>query len=285
MRERRRVHRHVAVLGHAALDHDVRRTVLRHAEEQVERQLAAVVEDRDAAGRIQRGDAPAGDQRDVALVELGDQRGGRLGGRRHRRRERDDERDPAGVAHAALDERVVQQQRTFARCRRALERGAADADHRVALGEGRDDPGEPGRAGDGVELVAALGQPRGGVHVVVGAEGDDEHVGLVDARIGGHAPRLRVDRGDRLAQHAHARLGDVAVREADRVRRRATEHHVELGVAEDERVAAVDQRHVDVVAELLRQRRAQLQAAETGPENDDPGAHGPTITHRLLCRS
>ena len=62
---------------------------------------------------------------------------------------------------------------------------------RVALGERRDDPGEPLGAGDGVELVAALGEAGRGVEVVVGAERDDQHVGLVDAGVGGHAPRLR----------------------------------------------------------------------------------------------
>ena len=112
-------------------------------------------------------------------------------------------------------------------------------------------------AGDGVELVAALGEPRRRVEVVVGAERDDEDVGLVEAGVGRHAPRLRVDRGDRLLQEAHAGLRDVAVREADRVGRRPPEHHVELRVAEDERVALVDQRHVDVVAERLRQRSSR----------------------------
>ena len=66
--------------------------------------------------------------------------------------------------------------------------------------------------GDRVELVAGLGQAGRGVEVVVGAEGDDEEVGLVGAGVGGHAPGLGIDRGDRLPQHPHARLGDLARR-------------------------------------------------------------------------
>jgi hypothetical protein len=46
---------------------------LRHAEEQVERQLAAVIEDRDAAPLIERADTATGDQCDVSLGELLDQ--------------------------------------------------------------------------------------------------------------------------------------------------------------------------------------------------------------------
>ena len=85
--------------------------------------------------------------------------------------------------------------------------------------------------------------------------------------------RLRVDRGDRLPQHAHARLRDVAVGQAHGVGRRAAEHHVELREAEHEAVVLVDQRHVDVVAERLRQRRAELEAAEAGPEHEHSLAH------------
>ena len=72
-----------------------------HAEEEVEGQLAAVVEHGDAARRVERGDAAAGDERDAALGERGDQRRRGLRRRRHRRPERDHERDLAGVADAA----------------------------------------------------------------------------------------------------------------------------------------------------------------------------------------
>ena len=129
------------------------------------------------------------------------------------------------ISHASrtprADEVVVQQQRALARRRRALERRAADADDRVAAARssGRTSR-QPLGAGDRVELVAALGEPRRRVEVVVGAERDDQHVGLVDAGVGRHPPRLGVDRGDRLLQEAHAGLRDVAVRQPDGVGRR-----------------------------------------------------------------
>ena len=69
--------------------------------------------------------------------------------------------------------------------------------------------------------------------------------------IGGYPPPLGIDRGDRLLQEAHAGLGDVAVREADGLRCRPAEHHVELRVPEDERVVLVDQGDVDLVAQCL----------------------------------
>ena len=56
--------------------------------------------------------------------------------------------------------------------------------------------------------------------------------------------------------------------------------HVELGVPEDERVALVDHRDVDLVAELLRQGRRELEAAESRSENDDPRLHRAIIVSR-----
>ena len=136
-------------------------------------------------------------------------------------RQRDRERDLAGVAHAALGQRVVQQQGALARRRRALERRAADADR--PRGPRRTSAGSPPAAPPRPRSRTRCRPRRAGrgVHVVVGAQRDDEHVGLVDARVGGHPLRLGVDRGDRLLEHAHAGLGDVAVLEADRVGRRA----------------------------------------------------------------
>ena len=84
----------------------------------------------------------------------------------------------AGLAQASLDQEVVQHQRGLARGGRALERRRGDTDddppaaervQHVAGGEG---------AGDGVELVAGLDQPRRRRRVEVGAQGDDQHVGL-----------------------------------------------------------------------------------------------------------
>ena len=128
---------------------------------------------------------------------------------------------------------------------------------------------QPLGAGDGVELVARLGEAGRRIEVVVGAERHDEHVGLVDSRVRGHAARFGIDRRDRLLEEAHARLHDVSVREPNGVGRRPPEHDVELRVAEDERVVLVDQRDLELVAEGLGQRRRELEPAEARAEDQD----------------
>jgi hypothetical protein len=151
----------------------------------------------------------------------------------------------------------------------------------VALRERGQHLADPLGAGDGVELVATLGEPGRCVEVVVGAERHDEHVGLVNLAVRGDAPRFRIERGDRLLHEAHARLCDVAVGEPNRFRRRAAEHHVQLCVAEDERVALVDQRHVDVVAKRLGQAARELEAAEPRSEDDHTARH---LSDRMRLR-
>ena len=106
----------------------------------------------------------------------------------------------------------------------------------------------------------------------------------MDSRVRGHPPRLGIDRGDRLLQEPHAGLRDVAVGQPHRVGRRAPEHHVELREPEDERVALVDQRHLDLVAERLREHGAQLQPAEPRPENEYARAHRATISALARAR-
>ena len=67
-------------------------------------------------------------------------------------------------------------------------------------------------------------------------------------------------------------LTDVAVGVLHRLARRAPEHHVELGEAEDEAVGPVDEHDLDVVAELLGQPRRQLQPTE--PRAQHQYSHG-----------
>jgi hypothetical protein len=87
----------------------------------------------------------------------------------------------------------------------------------------------------------------------VPAECRDEDVRLVDTAIGGHAPGLGIVRGDSLAAgSAPPRLRDLPVGKADGVSSAPAEEDIELRVAEEERLALVDQRHLDVVAERLR---------------------------------
>lgn len=196
-----------------------------------------------------------------------------MSGEGHRTRQRQDHRDLTSVADARGRQEVVQHERAFARCRRALVRRTAHADDGVAAGERGQDLAQSVRPRDRVELVGAL-QAGGGREVVVGTQRHHQAIAVVRAGIGRHAPRRRVDGLDGLPQHAHARLHEVAVRQAHRVQHGAAEHHVELRIAEDERIAAVDQRYLNLVAEGLRQDRAQLQSAEAGPQDRDPCEHG-----------
>ena len=166
----------------------------------------------------------------------------------------------------------MQHECAFARRRRTLVRCAAYADERVALRERGQDIAQPVRSGHRIELVD-VGQSRRRRDVVVGAEGHHQVVAIVRAGIGGHATGRRVDGGHRFAQQAHAGLDEVAIRMAHRVERGVAEHHVELGEAEDERVALVDQRHLHLIAQRLRQDRAQLHAGKAGAQDRDPRAH------------
>ena len=164
---------------------------------------------------------------------------------------------------------VVEEQGALARRRRALERRAADPDHGAAPGERREHLAHGRGPRDRVELVDAVGEPGRRGEVVVGPERDDEIVGLVHRIVRRDAPDLGIDRRDRLLDEAHAGPRERAVRHRDGVQRLAPEHDVELREAEDERVALVDQRDVDLVAEGVRQRRGELEPAEAGAEDDD----------------
>src|SRR2546428_374995 len=64
------------------------------------------------------------------------------------------------------------------------------------------------------------------------------------------------------------------VRQSHSVERRAPEHHIELGETEREGIAFVDQGHVNVIAERLREHGAELKPAEARAENEDAFFHG-----------
>ena len=71
--------RDVALFRQSAREHDVGRSVLGHAEEEVEGQLGTVVEHHHVAGLVERRDAPARDELDVPFGECRQERGGRVG--------------------------------------------------------------------------------------------------------------------------------------------------------------------------------------------------------------
>jgi hypothetical protein len=91
----------------------------------------------------------------------------------------------------------------------------------------------------------------------------------VDAGIRRYAARFGIDRDDGLLQKAHAWLLDLAVQETDVVRRLPSEHHVELRVPKDERVALVDQGNVDLCGDGFRQHRCELETSEAGTQDED----------------
>ena len=129
------------------------------------------------------------------------------------------------------------------------------------------------RARKRVELASYGCEAGSRVQVVVGAERDYEDLCLVTALIGRDHPRFRIDGGDGLAQEPHARFLDRGVRESDLVSGHATEHHVELRVAEHEGVAVVDQRHPRMLTERVGQDRRELEAAEARAQNEDARSH------------
>jgi hypothetical protein len=99
----------------------------------------------------------------------------------------------------------------------------------------------------------------------------------VRARGGHHAESVGIDRRDPLAQKGHAWLGEIGVRQAHVLGRGVAEHHVELRVPEDERVARLDERDAGVVAECVGQDRRELEPAESGAENEN-ALHGTSLT-------
>ena len=272
------------VFRHACVDDHGRSPVHRDPQEQVARKARAVVEDRVARVRVQRRHPVAGDELDAALAERSEER---LRGRRRRRdrgAERDDHLDPDVVADAALAQVLVEQDRGLARCRWALERGAADADDRRSRRERGEPAAEGLGAGDRVELVAGLGQTGRGREVVVGPQGHHDDVGFVGVEVGHDAPSLRVDRGDRLLPEPDPRVGDLLVRDADGLRFPLPEQHVELREAEHERVGAIDQGDLDLVAELLREPTREFETAEACTEDEHRGRHGARIGQGFVRR-
>ena len=179
---------------------------------------------------------------------------------------------------------LVQQERRLARRRRALERGSAHADDRRARRECGKHPAYDLGARDRVELVAGFDEARGRVEVVVGPQRDDQDVGLVAVEIRHHLPPGGIDRGDGFLTEPDVRPREVAVEQANGLGRPLAEHHIELRETEHERIGPVDQRDVDLIAELLREPGRQFQPTEAGSEDEDGRRHRPRIvlTHERV---
>jgi hypothetical protein len=248
--------------------------VHRYAEEQVERQAPTIIEDRLARVGVERGDTAIGHEHDVTFGERREDGFGGCRRRRDRRAEWDHDLDRDIVARAARPQELVQQERRLARRRRALERRSTHADDRRARGERRKQVANGLGARHRIELVAAGDESRGRVDVVIGPQRDDQDVGLVPVEIRHHLPPGGIDRGDGFLTEPDVRLREVAVVQPNGIGRLLAEHHVELREAEHERVGPIDQRDVDLIAELLRQPGRQFQPAETGSEDEHRCRHG-----------
>lgn len=142
--------------------------------------------------------------------------------------------------------------------------------------------------------MSAFGQPRRGPDIVLGAEHDDEDVGVVGRPAGHDAPGGGVERRDEFLPEDDPPLGEGAVREVDRLGRGPAEHHVELRVPEDEAVVLVDDRDLGLAAEPLGEARGDLESAESGAYDHDlhgalPSgplpyyARGSSWPGRLIC--
>jgi hypothetical protein len=145
------------------------------------------------------------------------------------------------------------QERPLERGGRALERLPEHGDDDLAAVEGVQRLAHPLGTGERVVLRAALGEARGGVHVVVGAEGHHEEVGVVRAGVGRDPTGGGIDPGNRLLAELDAVLGDVAVGQPNVVGGLPTEHDIELREAEVEGVVTVQQRDADGVRAALGQ--------------------------------
>jgi hypothetical protein len=82
--------------------------------------------------------------------------------------------DPGGVPYTAVDQIVVQQQRSPAR-RRALERSPEDRNRYIPARERRQHLTKPFRSRDRVILVAVGDEARWGRRVLVRTQGDGQH--------------------------------------------------------------------------------------------------------------
>ena len=97
--------------------------------------------------------------------------------------------------------------------------------------------------------------------------------------LGDDPSRGRIERLDPCLDEPQSRLVYVGVTVQDVAGRGPSEHHVQLGEAEDEIAGLVDQHDVEVVAELLGQPSGEFQAAEPRTEHHD--LHAWTL---MLCR-
>ena len=225
------------------------------------------------AARVDTGDEVLGQLLDPArgqpVAEHLRDRARHRDGALHRERRRHLHR----VTDPPLGEVLVQEEGPLERRRRTLERLPEHRDENASALEVGKRIAQALGSGERVVLVAALLEARGRGEVVVRAHRHDQEVGVVGADIRLHPPGHRVDSDHRLLAELDTVLGDAAVRQPHVVGRLASEHHVELGEAEEERVVAVEQRHVDRVGGGFGEARRQFKPPETRAQDQDVPLH------------
>ena len=177
----------------------------------------------------------------------------------------------------------MQHERALERRGRALVRLPEDADQDRPAREPRQGVAHPLGSGDRVVLEPALREARRRGDVVVGAERDDEDVGVVRPGVGRHVPVRGVDRGNALPAELDSRLRKLAIGDLDRGGVGTAEEDVELREPERERVVPVDQRDANLAGERVGEAARQLQAGEARAEDHDvsrPVRHGGNHTRR-----
>src|SRR5438105_3609732 len=131
---------------------------------------------------------------------------------------------------------VMQEEGRLERGGRALERWLQDGDDDRPRLEVAQRVAKPLGTREGIELMTTLDEAGGCFRLVVGPQGDDQDVRLVGARVRGHAPGCRVDRGHPLLPELDAVLRDVPIVKADVVRALSSKNDVEFREPEEEEV-------------------------------------------------
>ena len=166
----------------------------------------------------------------------------------------------------------MHQQRRLARRRRALERRRGDADDHPAAGELGQHVAQGERAGDRVELVAALDQAGRGRRVQVGAEGHDHDV-AVERRRRRSRPGAATGSIDRIVvcTNVHAGLDEVAVR-VDARRRRTVRPNMTSSFEKPKTKPSPWSMSVTSTSSPSSsdRRGRQLETAEPGTQHQDP---------------
>ncbi len=170
----------------------------------------------------------------------------------------------------APDKVIMEQQGCFAGCRRAFEGKSGHSDEDVSPGQFAEQAVCPFSTPEGIKLASSLRQAGGGCHIIVGTEGNDQHIRLMGAMVRGDPPADRIDGGDGFLAEPHAGHADAAVGVPDRSGGPVPEHHVELGITEKEMAVLIDQGQCEPVTHPFRQRGCQFKPSESGPQDHYP---------------